>query len=33
MNALLQHHIEGEVSFKDIIQNQKSLVVFVRHPG
>lgn len=33
MDAMLQRPFQEEQSFKEIIEKQKSLVVFVRHPG
>ncbi len=33
MDVLLQKPFHGEKSFQNIIKDQKSLVVFVRHPG
>jgi hypothetical protein len=33
MEALLQRPNQGDLSFKKIIENKKSVVIFVRHPG
>jgi hypothetical protein len=33
MDAMLQRPLQNDQSFKKIIENKKSLVVFVRHPG